>query len=89
MQIKFDQSFSDDLRSVKNKAVLKKVGNIIHQKESINRLSEIKNLGAIKGRKGYFRIRAGSYRIGLRFSEQTIIFERILLRKDIYNFFPS
>jgi mRNA-degrading endonuclease RelE of RelBE toxin-antitoxin system len=35
-----------------------------------------------------YRIRIGDYRIGIFFKEDTVIFARILHRKDIYKLFP-
>lgn len=42
------------------------------------------------GYRGYFKIRVGNYRIGLRIDseKQTIEFRRVLHRKDIYRRFP-
>lgn len=43
---------------------------------------------AMHGFPTYFKVRFGSYRIGLRVVEDKIIFERVLHRKDIYRYFP-
>jgi len=37
---------------------------------------------------GYFRIKIGDFRIGLRTAEDTLIFLRCLDRKEIYRHFP-
>ncbi len=36
----------------------------------------------------YYKIRVGDYRIGIKFEHETLTFERILHRKDIYKVFP-
>ena len=53
-------------------------------------LTEIKHLdiNSIKGFKNYYRIRVGNYRIGFKKEGQSIIFMRIMRRKDIYKVFP-
>lgn len=44
----------------------------------------------LAGYQGYYRLRIGSYRIGIRldFEERIVEFRRILHRKDIYREFP-
>jgi len=51
-------------------------------------LSQIPNLGKLKGYRNYYKIRFGDYRIGLRYEDDTLIFERVLHRKDIYKYYP-
>ena len=42
------------------------------------------------GHRAYYKVRVGSYRVGLRIDqeERTIEFQRALHRKDIYRVFP-
>ena len=44
----------------------------------------------LTGHRGYYKVRVGSYRIGLQIDqeERTIEFQRALHRKDIYRVFP-
>ena len=42
----------------------------------------------MKGYKGYYKVRYGSYRIGLKVGADLISFERVLDRKEIYRYFP-
>lgn len=44
----------------------------------------------LTGHRGYYKVRLGSYRIGLQIDqvERTIGFQRVLHRKDIYRIFP-
>ena len=51
-------------------------------------LSQIPNLGKLKGYRNYYKIRFGDYRVGLRYEDDTLIFERVLHRKDIYKYYP-
>lgn len=43
----------------------------------------------LQGYKSYYKIRFGSYRVGLKYENNTLTFERVLHRKEIYKFFPS
>ena len=59
-------------------------------KES-EKLASIESAGVFEKLKGYhiyYRVRFGHYRVGVRYENETLIFERVLHRKDIYKFFP-
>jgi mRNA interferase RelE/StbE len=43
---------------------------------------------AMTGYPGYYKVRFGDYRIGLSIVADTVIFERVLHRKEIYRHFP-
>ncbi|MGH8000971.1 MAG: type II toxin-antitoxin system RelE family toxin [Brasilonema sp.] len=49
---------------------------------------EITNLKKLKGYDNAYRIRIGDYRIGIIFDDETVMFQRVLHRKDIYRYFP-
>lgn len=51
-------------------------------------LAQIPNFKKLKGYRNYYKIRFGDYRAGLKFENDTLFFERILHRKDIYKFYP-
>ncbi|WP_201279130.1 type II toxin-antitoxin system RelE/ParE family toxin [Leptolyngbya iicbica] len=42
----------------------------------------------LKGYQAFYRIRIGNYRIGLKVTDQEVIFVRLLHRREIYRFFP-
>ena len=59
--------------------------------EDLPKLTSMAASGKIERMKGYkscYKVRFGSYRIGLSLEGDTIVFERALHRKDIYRFFP-
>jgi mRNA interferase RelE/StbE len=43
---------------------------------------------SMKGYPSYYKVRFGSYRIGLRTKNDKVTLERALHRKDIYRYFP-
>jgi mRNA interferase RelE/StbE len=61
---------------------------VFEEIQSLNRLNEIPNLKKLKGFPDYYRVRFGNYRLGVRIEEETIIFERVMHRKDIYRYYP-
>jgi mRNA interferase RelE/StbE len=88
LKLRFKSSFVKDLRSVKVKSVLLRVKEIMEKVERADRLEDIPNLKKLVGSGAYYRIRIGDYRIGLAVEVDTVIFVRILHRKDIYRYFP-
>lgn len=51
-------------------------------------LYEPGNAEKMRGYPNCFKVRFGSYRVGLIVRGDTVYFERVLHRKDIYRFFP-
>ncbi len=49
---------------------------------------ESKKVEQLKNYPGFYKIRFGDYRLGIKKDGDTIIFERALHRKDIYRYFP-
>lgn len=88
MKVSFRDSFAKDLRSVKVKALLERVREIIETVEKAESLAELPSLKKLKAGGNYFRMRIGDYRIGLALEDDTVIFVRLLNRKDIYKQFP-
>ena len=88
MKVEFRESFLRDIRKIKDKAVLEAVKKAIEDVESVESPAEITNLKKMHGSRGYFRIRLGDHRIGLKLESDTVRFVRFLHRKEIYRFFP-
>jgi len=58
--------------------------------DSINfkNLTDIPGIKKLTGYQDFYRIRFGNYRAGLRFDNNTLTFERLIHRKDIYKYYP-
>jgi len=62
---------------------------MINNLEELNKLKDFKrDLKKLRSGKNFWRIRIGDYRIGLEIEGNTLIFVRILQRKEIYKYFP-
>ena len=88
MKIEFKYSFAKDLKSIKDKSLLRRAKEVIEVVENAASLDEIHNLKKLKGGGNYFRLRVGDYRVGIALENETVIFVRFLNRKDIYKYFP-
>lgn len=88
MRVSFEASFARDLKGIQDKALLKKVEQVITEVKTVTALSEVKHLSKMRGYATFYRLRVGNYRIGIEVIEDEVIFVRILHRKDIYRYFP-
>ena len=88
MKVEFRDSFAKDLKGIRDKSVLRRAKEIIATIEKADSPAHIPNLKKLKGYANYYRLRAGDYRVGLALHHDTVIFVRILDRKDIYKYFP-
>jgi len=88
VRVEFRASFAKDLRSVRDKGLLKQIKETIELVEQAQRLEEIANLKKLRGKGNYFRIRIGDRRIGIAVENDTVTFVRCLNRKEIYRYFP-
>lgn len=88
MNLEFRKSFEKDLGNIQNATLLQRIRAVIEEVETAENLSEVTNIKKLKGGDAYYRIRVGDYRIGITADEDTVIFVRVLHRKDVYRYFP-
>jgi len=89
MKVEFDRSFLKSLDRIHDSKVLRKIETIILSCESASQLSQIPNIKKLTGFSNYYRIRTGSYRIGIEMIDvSTIRFIIVTHRKNIYKKFP-
>jgi mRNA interferase RelE/StbE len=91
MEVTITRSFMKDLKT-KPKHVVQAVEKLITQLEASSNLEKYgvdytKMEGQQKG-ENYYRIRLGSWRVGIEYTHPEIIVIRILARGEIYKFFP-
>lgn len=88
MKIKYRKKFLKELSKIPSDTRLKIEIFIFEQLPEAN---SIHQLGRVEQMKGYpfcFKVRFGSYRIGMKMQDDVIILEKALHRKDIYRHFP-
>lgn len=88
MKVSFLNSFARDLRKVREEAVREQIRSAIFSVEESADLRSVPGVKKLAGSGPYFRIRSGEYRIGLRLEGDTVVFVRVLPRRDIYRYFP-
>ena len=88
MNSDFKSSFLRDIKKISNADILNAIERTIEEVEAARDLSLIKNIKKLAGYKNYYRIKIGTYRLGIVFDDNMVTFVRFLHRKDVYKFFP-
>ena len=90
MEVFFKKTFIKDFKNLPQNIQEKAREICLFVLPKIANFNELKNIFVkkITGFSGYYRIKIGDYRIGLKKENNKIIFMRVLHRKDIYRFFP-
>ncbi len=88
MKVVFKKTFLRDLERVP-KDVKGRVEDLVFRKIPAARdLRDLPSMVKLKGHDQYFRVRLGSFRIGFERRNDTLVFMRVLDRKEIYRRFP-
>ena len=87
MQLNISKSYLRDLRGI-NHTVQLQANDTLEKLKQAHAFSEIQHLEPIIGHPGYYRIRIGQYRIGLRWDGEKFFAERIGPRGNIYKVYP-
>ncbi len=89
MNTEYKPSFIKDLKALKSTPYFQSIKALVFEEiPNLPDLKNIKNLKQLKNFDSAYRIRVGDYRIGFFFEEETIVFTRVLHRKEIYRYFP-
>ncbi len=88
MKVEFKKSFLKELQKLRDQSLKNDIVATITQVESANNIIEIKNLKKLSGYDVFYRIRVGSYRIGIKVEREVVYFVAFEHRKDIYRNFP-
>ena len=88
MNVRFKKRFLKEL-SILPSSCRKDVEIFVFEKlPAAKALAELGNVEAMKGYHGFYKVRFGDWRLGLRLEGETLFVERILHRREIYRYFP-
>jgi mRNA interferase RelE/StbE len=89
MKAEYLPTFIKELKALKSTPIYATIRNLAFQDILIyQNLSDISNIKKLKGEDNAYRIRVGDYRIGFFIASDTIIFSRVLHRREFYRYFP-
>lgn len=88
MKVEYRKRFLKELSQIPS-VYRKEVETFVFEKlPSLQSIEASGNIEQMKGYPGFYKIRFGVYRIGLRSEGETLVLEHILHRKEIYRYFP-
>lgn len=88
LEFHFNKTFLKELSKIPEKQRIKIEAFVFSEVKKYRSPDDIPNLGKLKGYKHFFKMRFGDYRAGIKITNNILVFERILHRKDIYKFYP-
>ena len=88
MIVEVFKAFHKDVANIDDVDVLIAIAEVVDYAKNIENIKEIPNLKKMKGYRTAFRIKIGNYRIGITVDDETIIFHRVLHRREVYRYFP-
>ncbi|MEW5803768.1 MAG: type II toxin-antitoxin system RelE/ParE family toxin [bacterium] len=89
MKLEFRASFAKDLKNIQDKQLLNQIKEKIQAIEASANIMELSGLKRLRTGGYYYRLRLGDYRLGLIIDGETVIFVRLLHRREIYRYFPQ
>jgi len=91
MKINYSPQALKEIGGLKDVSAIKGVARAIGILEKAENLRSVQNVKSLSGGGGYFRMRIGNYRMGLRQNEEDdggVTILRVLHRREIYRHFP-
>ena len=88
MKIEYRKRFLKELSRIPSEKRRKIEKFVFEELPKAESLSDTGIIEQMKGYRFYYKARFGSYRIGMKIIDNTVILERALHRRDIYRFFP-
>ena len=88
MEIRVNTTFLKELARIPAPQRKKIEQFVFNDARTFEKKEDFPNLRKLKGYRYFYRIRFGNYRAGIRIQNNTMVFERLLHRKDIYKFYP-
>lgn len=86
MNVSYLPSFIKELKDLRSTPYFKPINTLVF--EEIPKLAGLVDVKKLQGYENAYRIKVGDYRIGAIFEGETVIFCRVLHRKEIYRYFP-
>ena len=89
MELEYRASFNRDLKRLRDAALHRRVSQTIEALEAASTISDVPGIRRIRPLSGnHYRIRIGSYRLGIALEGDVAILVRFLHRREIYRSFP-
>ncbi len=88
MNLKYQKKFLKDLAQIPSKRRVQIEKFVFEEVPKLHSIFESGKVEQMTGYPGFYKIRFGLYRIGIKIKQETVFFERVLHRREIYRYFP-
>jgi mRNA interferase RelE/StbE len=89
MQVLFNRSFLKNLVKLPIDIKTKIENFVFEELPKYNSIHQVGNIEKMQGYDGYYKVRFGLYRVGLKLeNNNTVIIQTVMHRKEIYRYFP-
>lgn len=88
MEIKFKKRFLKQLAELPKDFREKIEAFVFEELPNLSSIAESGKIEKLQGYNNYFKVRFGSYRVGLMLENDEIIVQIVMHRREIYRFFP-
>ena len=87
MKLEYKAAFALDLRRARNLELLGRLDRILDELKAASTIEEVRGVRRMVGRSNSFRIRVGSYRLGITVEGDVVTLVRFLPRDEVYRHF--
>lgn len=88
MIVEYRKRFLKELSKIPYETRLKIEKFVFEDLPKSDSIFDIDIIEQMKGYRSYYKVRFGSYRVGMKIEKEKAVFERVLHRRDIYRYFP-
>ena len=88
MKVLYKKRFIKDLAKIPSGQRRKIETFVFEEVPELTSPPQGKSVKKLRGFSTFYRVRFGNYRVGFSFEDDTLTFERVVHRKDIYKVFP-
>jgi mRNA interferase RelE/StbE len=88
LKVKYRKKFLKELAHIPSQFRSSIEKFVFKELPQIDSITDSRKIIKLQGYPNYYKVRFGSYRIGLKIDNDELILERVLHRKDIYRYFP-
>ena len=88
MKVEYKKKFLKELSKIPLPHRTKIEMYVFEYLPNLKSISEVNKLEKLTGYHGYYKVRFGIYRVGIKYTDRILTLERVLHRKEIYKYFP-
>ncbi len=91
MKISYSKQALKEIEGLRDPVAVKGLVRAIRILEEVENLHSLAQVKALAGGGGYFRMRIGNYRMGMRMADEAndgVLLLRVMHRREIYRHFP-